>query len=97
MITSDADIFVFVDTEDQAFDFVTIDESDNFASQAVFIDMTADNYFDAIDFELEQDSFVYLDADVSTDNFSQDQLAEDISFIDGDIIDLDPSNDIFIL
>lgn len=77
-------------------DFVSIDDS-NDLHDAVMIDMSEMDLFDAvtIDLDLDADSFVSLDDDVYVSDFSIDDLHNDIHHLDMDHFDL--SDDITIL
>ena len=75
----DTDIFVVVEKEYDHYDFVTIDE--NTSHDAVVIDMSQDDFADAIivnfDDDSSLDSFVSIDEDqdqIFTSDFTADDL-----------------------
>lgn len=86
------DVFVVVDN-DQASDFVSIDENGVFPDDVVMIDMSHDEMFDVvmIDSDIDSDVFVISDDDFFMSGFTDDN--EHMS----DIIDFDDSNDIMLV
>ena len=77
------DVFVVIENENDYYDFVTIDE--NASYDAVVIDMSQDEYANAITVTFEDDassdSFVSIDEDqVFVSNFTADDLFIDYDF-----------------
>jgi len=76
----DTDVFVVIEKEKDYYDFVTIDEDTSY--DAVVIDMSHDNFANAIvvdyDTDVQTDSFVTIDEDqVIVPDFTADDLLFD--------------------
>lgn len=80
----DTDVFVVIENENDSYDFVTIDEDASY--DAVVIDISQDDFMNAItvDFEpdSESDTFVSIDEDqIFVSDFTEEDLFPDFDLL----------------